>query len=364
MNTIISKLQRLLTRIRQKFNSQKWPTNSIVYYTGHTDYEWTPDSLKTGIGGSETAIIYLSQEWINLGYQVTVFNNCGTKDGNYQGVNYYHYSKFNPFDSFDILIIWRYPWRLEKVTKANQIWLDLHEVLLPEQVTKEKLTRFKTIFVKSKYHRSLLPEIEDKQIKIIPNGVSKEFFKYDNLPKQPYKIIYASNYGRGLEKMLEFGWPIIKKEIPEAELHIYYGWSIIPENKPQLYLWKEKMLKLMTQEGIKEQGKIGVEQLIKEKATSLIHYYGCNFQEIDCISLRESAIVGCVPVTTDYAVLGEKSYCLTVSGSPFHQETQEKLAYKIVELLKNPQQLAKISLEFKELAKLETWDNIAQKWFQ
>lgn len=59
MNTILSKFNKLLTRIGQKFKQKNWPTKSIVYYTEPTGYEWTPDSLKKGIGGSESAIIYL-----------------------------------------------------------------------------------------------------------------------------------------------------------------------------------------------------------------------------------------------------------------------------------------------------------------
>ncbi|EHJ11445.1 hypothetical protein CWATWH0003_3817t4, partial [Crocosphaera watsonii WH 0003] len=34
--------------------------------------DWAYPSIKKGIGGSEEAIIYLSQELVRLGYQVTV----------------------------------------------------------------------------------------------------------------------------------------------------------------------------------------------------------------------------------------------------------------------------------------------------
>ncbi|WP_446682789.1 hypothetical protein [Cyanobacterium sp. HL-69] len=166
---------------------------------------------------------------------------------------------------------------------------------MPEQVSKEKLSKYDQIFVKSRYHRHLLPEIENKKIKIITNGVTKDYLKYADFPKQPYKIIYASNYGRGLEQMLLYGWNIIKKEIPQATLDIYYGFSSHSKNDSEWNLWKEKMIQLMTQEGVTEHGRIGVDELIKEKASSVIHYYGCTFQEIDCISIRESALVKCIP---------------------------------------------------------------------
>ncbi len=206
---LLNSFNSKLIALKQRITPKVWSEKSIVYYTGHTPYEWSPESLKTGIGGSESAIIFLAREWSKLGCQVTVYNNCGSLGKLYDGVEYIHYSQFNPYDKFDTLIIWRYPWRLNLKTKANRIFLDLHEVLLSEQVTPQKLVKFDKIFVKSQYHRSLLPEISDSKIAIITNGADAAYFEYSSLPKEPYKIIYASNYIRGLERMLLWGWPII-----------------------------------------------------------------------------------------------------------------------------------------------------------
>ncbi|NEQ36352.1 MAG: glycosyltransferase family 4 protein [Okeania sp. SIO3I5] len=359
---LLNKIKSKWLKFQQKLNPKTWQQRSIVYYTGHTSYEWTPENLKVGIGGSESAIIFLAREWSRLGYQVTVYNNCGSLGKIYDGVEYIHYSQFNPYDKFDTLIIWRYPWRLDSNTKANRIFLDIHEVLLPEQVTPQKLGKFDKIFVKSQYHRSLLPEIPDSKIAIITNGADTAYLEYISLPKEPYKIIYASNYIRGLERMLLWGWPIIKKEVPEANLDIYYGWHTLDESKPENREWKAKMIELMEQPGVREHGRIGVDKLLEEKATSAIHYYGCTFQEIDCISVRESAMVGCVPVTTDYVALSEKDYCVKVAGNPYEKDIQESIAYQIVELLKNPEKLAEIRESNQKLVRKETWENIAKTW--
>ena len=51
-----------------------WDNNSIVIYSNfpfHVE-DWSPLSVNKGIGGSEEAIIYLGQELVKLGYQVTV----------------------------------------------------------------------------------------------------------------------------------------------------------------------------------------------------------------------------------------------------------------------------------------------------
>ncbi|GGA13532.1 glycosyltransferase family 4 protein [Okeania sp. KiyG1] len=346
-----------LTTLKQRITPKVWSENSIVYYTGETPYEWSPESLKTGLGGADARIVFLGREWVKLGYKVAVYNNCGKKEGVYDGVEYHHYSKFNPYDSFDTLIMWQFAWRIKFPIKSKRVWLDLGSVLLPREVTYEKLKHYDKIFCKNNYHRSLLPEIPDNKIAIIPNGIEPSFSSLYENSKDSNKIIYASNYIRGLERMLEFGWPIINKEIPSAELNIYYGWSSKVEAD-----WKEKMLKLMAQPGVTERGKIGREQLMQEKSTSSIHYYGCTFQELDCNTVRESALVGSVPVTTDYAGLTDKNYCVKVPGHPYEKETQEALAYKIVELLRNPEQIQELREKNVELVKDETWENVAKLW--
>lgn len=371
MNWVTQKFQTALRKLTNKITAKTWPEKSIVFWAGtglSADKYWSPLSLKQGIGGSEIAVINLCREWAKLGYQVTVYNSCQGQEGCYDGVNYVNYSKFNEYDHFDTLIIWRFPWRLNSQTKARRIWLDLHEFLLPEQLTKKKLSPYQKIFVKSQAHRQMLTEIEDEQIAIIPNGVESRYIPEKNPVKLPYKLIYASDYTRGLERMLTYGWPIIKKEIPEAELNIYYGFGAVDTRKgneetiPNSPAWQEKMLKLMEQAGVKEKGRIGVEDLIKEKATASIHYYGCTFLETDCISIRESALVGCIPVTSTYGALGEKEYCVRVEGNPFEQATQEALAHQIVELLKQPEGLESMREAFQQLAAQETWEAIARKW--
>lgn len=69
-----------------------------------------------------------------------------------------------------------------------------------------------------------------------------------------------------------------------------------------------------------------------------------------------------MPVTTTCGVFAEKKYCVLVEGEPKAKETQEALAHKVVELLKNPDRLSQISTEFMELAQQETWDKIAPQW--
>jgi hypothetical protein len=361
---ILAIKDRLLD-FKNKLTAKTWPEGSIVYCAGHTMHEWSPDSLKIGLGGSETAIINLVKEWTKLGFSVTIYGNFGAKAGIYDGGNYRPYTEFNKFDTFDTLILWRRLDLLDFSYKANRVWYDVHDVLYKSQFNDQNLKNIHTIFFKSKYQRSLLPQVSEDKLVIISNGIKASLANIDLTHKNPYKLIYASNYQRGLELMLIHGWPIIKKEVPDAILHIYYGWDftdLMYGEEPEYRLWKGKMIELMNQPGIVEHGKVGQDILIAEKANAVIHYYATNFEEMESISLKESAMMRCLPVTTHYGGVAEKEFCLKTPGDPNDPSTQAAVAYKVVELLKDQAKLEALSQRARQLAETETWDNIAKLW--
>lgn len=332
---IVSTLKSRLTTLKWRLRAKRWPAKSIAYYVGQHREGLTPLSLREGASGSHTAVIYLAKEWVKLGYQVTVFSSCGDREGEYDGVQYVNYNHFNQYDTFDVLLIWRHPYLLKPGVKARKVCLDWHDLLSPPKCfPRDVMARFDIIFAKSQFQRQLLPEFPDSKFTIVSNGVDGTKATMFACEKQPYRLVYASRYYRGLEYMLSYGWPIIKEAIPDAELHLYYGFNTT-ELKPNKAAWREKMLDLIAQPGVVDHGRIGQDKLIEEKAHSVIHYYGCTYREIDCISVRESAIVGCLPVTTDYAALSEKEYCHKVAGHPEKPETQKALAHRIIDILKD-----------------------------
>jgi len=350
--------------ITKKIVAKTWPPKSIAYYRGGYPMVTEADLREKGASGSEAAAIFLTKEWAKQGYQVTVFARCGDREGVYDGVRYCNFNQMNWFDRFDIFVAWKHPIYLKPNVKARKAFIEWQDVNYPEAYyTPEILNRFDKIFSKSQYQRNLLPEISDDKFTFVTNGFDSEILKYADREKNRYKLVYASRYYRGLEFMLEYGWPIVKRDVPEAELHVFYGFTKA-DYQPERQAWREKMEGLLAQPGVIDRGMVGYNQLMEEKASSAIHYYACTYEEVDCISVRESSIVGCVPVTTDFAVLAEKDYCLKIPGEPKARETQEAIAYKIVELLQNPDRLEAIRQEFKDIALGETWENVAQVWMR
>lgn len=349
----------LCEKLRHKHAPSRVHTNEIAYFCGKGFEKWDEKSIEKGIGGSETAVIQLAKEWAKQGKRVVVYGDP-VEEHESDGVQWKPYWKFSVRDRFDTLIIWRNESLLDAPLKANRIFFDAHDVLSPSEWKKSRVAKVDNIFVKSKFHRSFIPDVPDEKIVIIPNGIDLSMIP-EKIEKRSNTIIYSSSYDRGLEYGLKYGWPIIKKEIPDAELHIYYGWDLFDRfysGNPERMKWKKKMKELMAQPGITEHGRVSQRGLMKAKSEAVVHWYPCTFEEIDCISVRESATAGCTPIMTDYAALAEKPYGVKVSGDPYAKKTHEELAERVVSVLKGTIPLA----DDTEAARKENWPAIAQLW--
>lgn len=148
-----------------------WGPKTVVYYAsfGQPHFEkWDGRNLEKGIGGSETAVIRLSEEWAKKGYEVAVFCDC-EDILKYNGVTYIPYFMFSIRDTYNILILWRHSALAGRV-KARKMLVDLHDVF-HESSHLEHIGGIDGIMVKSNFHRELAPSIEDNKFEIISNGI-------------------------------------------------------------------------------------------------------------------------------------------------------------------------------------------------
>lgn len=347
----------------------KWPEKSIAIYCSQTVECWSAKSLERGIGGSETAIINLAKLWVENGYSVNVFCVCDVP-GVYEGVTYQNFDSFKMSDIFDILIIWRNPTLLNLYClEARKIILDLHDIVNPAQFTKNLIAQTDKIFVKSEYHKTMLGNIDENKIAVVTNGGADENVIEKSDEKSPEKdhnyLIYSSSYDRGLINMLKWGWPKIRSECPNARLGIFYGWDCYDRTHgktSESIKFKSEMIELMNQPGIEHKGRVSNEVLMQHKKKASIHYYTGNFQEIDCISVRESASVGTIPIVSEEVkVFQEKNYCIKIPGDPNTQKMQENAACKIIELLQNVEKMEHMRKSI-VVPKNETWRQVALTW--
>lgn len=181
-----------ITKMKQQyFKPTVWSDKSIVFFCGPTTEVWGADTLAAGMGGSEEAIVYLTRELAQLGWEVTVYNERDDEhidfiehttefDGELReggtAVRYLPWNTINTEDTFNRLVIWRAP-ELASEFKAKYIAVDLHDTIQPERLDKVK-DLVDMFFVKSAYHRSLYPDYLSTKanFKIVGNGIKRSQF--------------------------------------------------------------------------------------------------------------------------------------------------------------------------------------------
>lgn len=291
----------------------KWLGNSIVFYVGDSSLgQWGPWSLnETGIGGSEEAVIRMTQGLVKKGWNITVFGTPGNKAGLIDGVTWKQYWEINPNDEYNILISWRQPAFFDVPWKARKKYLWLHDVMPEGDFTKERIKHIDKVIFVSDYHAgrpefSLVP----KRKKFISgNGiVSNDFKRLTAQPpkRNPNRLIYTSANERGLRILYDI-WPDIKKAVPKATLDSYYGWEsfdAINRTNPERMAWKASMLlKVKKLDGVTMHGRISQDKLNEELFKSGIWAYPSFFPEVSCISAMKAQASGAMPVTSNFANL-------------------------------------------------------------
>ena len=297
------------TSLRHKnFIKQESSGKEISYMCGYTEKEWNPEvAEKEGVGGSEEAVIHLSKRWAEMGYEVTVYNNCGHEAKVYDGVTYKPFWEWNYRDKQDVVILWRSPIMCDYEINADKVFIDLHDVIKEGEFNEKRLSRIDKIFVKTDFHRSLFPNITDDMFAVIPNGIDPEPFKGEH-KKDPYLIINTSSPDRSISAFIE-GFKKVKEQVPEAKAKWAYGWGIfdiVHGNDQQVMKWKNDIEKQIEEtDGLEALGRISHGEVAKLYNEATVFGYPTEFAEIHCISAVKAQAAGAIPVTTDFAALNE-----------------------------------------------------------
>jgi len=332
----------------------QWAPDTVVYYCGNSHVEFSP--LDTKLGGAEQAVVYLSAALQKQGKQVTVYGRV--KPANHNGVIYRPQEEFNANDTFDTLILWRAFGLqiLPYIKEAKTLLVDLHDPTDSRYLPLNMMERVTSIMVKSDYHRSLYQHLPDSKFTILPNGMQ-------TIPptmreqRDLTRFCYTSSYERGLVPILKYMWPKIKAAIPTATFHIRYG-----NDRLNSALLAE-LTPLLQQAGVIEHGRSTYKETLQERAQSVAQLYlSSTPAEIDCLSIREAAALGCIPIISHYAVFTERAG-IHVKGDPEKQETQLAAADIAINISRMPEQRrAQLIQTLKKDALTTTWDEVATQW--
>jgi hypothetical protein len=160
-----------------------------------------------------------------------------------------------------------------------------------------------------------------------------------------------------LVPILQYLWPQLKAKIPEAEFHIHYGSELVSDKT------RDILNELFKQDGVYEHGRSSYKTTLEERYKCLAQIYITDVpQEIDCLSVREAALTGCIPILSERGVFSER-VGLHIEGDPKSKSVLEDAANLIYKLYTLPDtQLDKYRDAIQHNALKQTWSETADNW--
>ncbi|MFA5104278.1 MAG: glycosyltransferase family 4 protein [Candidatus Margulisiibacteriota bacterium] len=365
---------------------------------------------KKPLGGSESALLYLSRELARIGHNVVIYNNCGKEAGIFDGVSYRQFTtladlvKHSKAEQYDVFISFRdLPAFLFPIKAKKRIWWghdDFSNVWNYSGIKKHLgsaflkfagflINRFcDELFVVSRWLGDICVEklgVSRKKIYETKNGVYWPYFT-PSVPRQSsghlplvkgenergFRLVYTSVPARGLDILLDI-FPEIKKRVPEATLHIYCGWDL-GMLKDEDKILAQSLYDKTDQPGVIREGTKKHSELAKELKISSLMLYPSHpvpkagfFAETSCIAALEAQAAGCPVIAAKRGALPESikdgETGILIEGDPYSDEFKTKFADETIKLLKDPKRLSAMRPAAEDFIKYNyTWDIIAREW--
>jgi len=331
--------------------------------------------FEKGLGGTESAIVYISKQLAKLGHEVTVFCNC-PRPNYYDNVLYQSRNDFLNYvenNITDILIVVRehFIWS-ELKAKVIIFWTEddanqNHPLEFAEKSFRGKL--IDKVFVVSNYQKSTFMSylnIPEDKFYVTRNGINPEFFEGEE-EERKLKLIYTSVPHKGLEILIKV-FPKIKEQIPELELDVYGSDTIYSRTEDENLKDNGHIYELAKEvKGINILAPISQPELAKILKTVSLFAYPNKFAETSCITALESQTAGTPIITSHLGALPEtvspNITGICIKGNPYTEEYQKEFIDTVLRLLKDKDEWSKFSNNGKKrMLKYFKWEIISKEW--
>ena len=304
---------------------------------------------KQGLGGSESAVILMARELNEIGFTVTVFNNCGidhAQPGDYNGITYCPLTDLANDHEFDIVVSSRtvIPFtapndyaklgdhraapfhnmdlynRIISKAKVRALWMHdtfcLGDNLIEELATSNRIT---DIFTLSDFHLTYVAncnhgrrrnfEVLKNKFFITRNGARNYKQEINIAAKDPNLFVYNASVTKGMIPLVKHIWPHVKRHIPTAKLKIiggYYRFSTDSEPDQQEKDWREMAADpALAALGVEFTGVIPQREIAEILTDASFMLYPAAFPETFGISSLESLLYNTPIITCRFGALEE-----------------------------------------------------------
>ena len=376
--------------------------------------------FKQGLGGSESAVTLMARELTDLGFAVTVFNNCEmdhAKPGVYDGIEYMPFRRLAEDFTFDVVISSRtvipftdakdYPrlgdnrcWpfkdmdlyaRIVSKAKVRVLWMHdtfcLGDNMIEELAVKDRIT---DIFTLSDWHLTYIAnchhgrrrnfEVLKRRLFVTRNGVRIYHPEVDIKAKDRDLFVYNASVTKGMIPLVEKIWPHVKRHIPTAKLKViggYYRFSVNGQPDEQEKKWREMAAdpKLAALD-VEFTGVISQREIADILVKANFMLYPAAFPETFGISTLESLCYNTPLITCRFGALEEVAlegacYLIDYAIEPNSLFTDINTADQIeqfvkttVEAYRNPYLHQQKQYYCNIVKDIAGWDSVAKQWQQ
>jgi glycosyltransferase involved in cell wall biosynthesis len=373
-----------------------------------------------GLGGSESAVTFVSAELATLGFDVTVFNNCNidhARPGVYDNVTYRPISDLAQDHDFDIVISsrtiipfaepGRYPElndgramplqaydlynRIVSRARMRVLWMHdtfcLGDNMIEELAVSNRIT---DIFTLSDFHLTYVAnchhgrrrnfEVLKNRLFITRNGARCYNNQVNISSKDPNLFVYNASVTKGMIPLVNNIWPIVKANIPTARLKViggYYRFSASSGPDAQEQDWRRMVADPRYAElGIEFTGVIPQRNIGDILSQAYMMIYPAAFPETFGISSLESLLYNTPVATCRFGALEEvvpelAGYHLDYAIEPNSlftdidrtQQTQ-RFAAMVVQAHRNTYLHQQKQYYCNAVKDIAGWDSVALQWKQ
>lgn len=289
--------------------------NSNIDYNGY-------DRNNPSLRGAELAIINYSEELVNLGFDVTVLNNC-KKNCNINDVKYFNLLSKNYDNNFDIAIA-NADANLFKFIKSKKNFLLSHSIQNLEKFLRNKqlvpFLKYKPIVLCfSNYHysnRSFFTSFYGKRI-IIPS-IDNDFFDTKIENQNNKDVIFYSRSDRNSNIVIETWKKLFAKYKLSSRLFVSSDLNIDDNELKNFNIYKKPYL-----------DKVDLINFLKGFRLSIIPGHK---GEVFCNVAEESKALGIPIITLGYGALKER---VNHKYNGILCNNENEFAEKLYELLKD-----------------------------
>jgi tetratricopeptide (TPR) repeat protein/glycosyltransferase involved in cell wall biosynthesis len=358
---------------------------TFAFYQPYSlDYDGTTPRER-GLGGTESAVVYLAESLARRGHRCIVFNGC-SQEREVAGVEYARW------ESMPIRCVADRP----DVLVAVRSWDTIGRVRLAPLQIFWTGDAFDQPFVQTLSDRDARQEIDFFMLQ--SDWQAATFQTHHAVPaaqtikttlgaaasacperrrraspaarpsvgaSRPRRLAYVSTPFRGLDVLLDL-FPRIRRACPDAELHVFssmrvYGVSAADDQAQFEALYR----KARELEGVTLVGSLPQLELAERLEDCRVLAYPKHFEETFCIAAAEAQAAGCPVVTSALGALpetvGDAGLC--IAGDPRSMSYQNAFIVECVDLLTNDAHWQAMSDRARaRAARHFSWPTIAAHW--